>query len=139
MSNSKEATNTIYVGGFSAETTAAAIHAAFVPFGEVLDVQLPSDPTAKHRHRGFAFVAYATADATASAIDNMHRNVLPGVTNQGKPLKVNRAKPPKGNQKGGANKPIWANEEWLQEHGVAPVQTEAGKALPPTDGNEEGA
>ncbi|GAA5873896.1 hypothetical protein JCM16303_002626 [Sporobolomyces ruberrimus] len=138
MSASKDATvNTIYVGGFSAETTAAAVHAAFHPFGEILDLQLPSDPTQKSRHRGFAFVSYANGDSALDAIDNMHRNVLPGVTNKGKPLKVNRAKPQKGNQKGGANKPIWASEEWLQEHGVAPVQTEAGKALPPTQGEEE--
>lgn len=39
------------------------------------------------------------------AIDNMHQNVLPGVTNKGKPLKVNRAKPQKGTQNGGTNKP----------------------------------
>ncbi|GAA5907509.1 uncharacterized protein JCM6883_001228 [Sporobolomyces salmoneus] len=135
---SKDASTTIYVGGFSEETTSAAIHAAFHPFGEILELQLPPDPTSKSRHRGFAFVTYSNPEATLDAIDNMHRNILPGVTNKGKPLKVNRAKPQKGNQKGGAsNKPIWANEEWLQEHGVAPVQTEAGKALPPTEGAED--
>ena len=56
-------------------------------------------------HRGFAFVSYSTAEATLDAIDNMNRNVLPGVTNKGKPLKVNRAKPQKGGQKGASNKP----------------------------------
>lgn len=34
-----------------------------------------------------------------------------------------------------ARKTVWANEEWLQEHGIAPVQTEAGKALPPVEGD----
>ncbi|GAA5933472.1 uncharacterized protein JCM15063_001322 [Sporobolomyces koalae] len=131
MASSKEASNTIYVGGFSSETTAAAIHAAFQPFGEILDLQVPPDPTSKHRHRGFAFVSYAQGQSALDAIDNMHRNVLPGVTNQGKALKVNRAKPQKGAQNGNSNKPVWANEEWLQEHGVAPVQTENGKDLPP--------
>ncbi|GAA5831972.1 hypothetical protein JCM5353_002828 [Sporobolomyces roseus] len=131
MSASREAGNTVYVGGFSPETTASAIHAAFHPFGEILDLQLPPDPTSKSRHRGFAFVSYSTGEAALDAIDNMNKNVLPGVTNKGKPLKVNRAKPQKGTQNGGTNKPIWANEEWLQEHGIAPVQTEAGKALPP--------
>ncbi|GAA5985748.1 hypothetical protein JCM5350_007478 [Sporobolomyces pararoseus] len=135
MSAGKDASNTIYVGGFSEETTASAIHSAFLPFGEILDLQLPRDESNKSRHRGFAFVSYSTAEATLDAIDNMNRNVLPGVTNKGKPLKVNRAKPQKGGQKGASNKPIWANEEWLQEHGIAPVQTEAGKALPPVEGD----
>ncbi|GAA6059753.1 hypothetical protein JCM10212_001961 [Sporobolomyces blumeae] len=144
MSASREGANTIYVGGFSAETTASAIHAAFLPFGEILDVQLPPDPASKHRHRGFAFVSYASSEAAVDAIDNMHRNVLPGVTNKGRALKVNRAKPPKGGQLGSSNKPIWANEEWLQQHGIAPVPTAenqaaaaaAAAAQPPTEGDD---
>lgn len=50
-------------------------------------------------------MSYSTAEATLDAIDNMHRNVLPGPTNRGKPLKVNRAKPQKGVHKGASNKP----------------------------------
>ncbi|GAA6021659.1 hypothetical protein JCM10207_008104 [Rhodosporidiobolus poonsookiae] len=121
---SKEASNTVFVGGFSLDTTPAALYTAFSPFGEILDLQLPPDPENRqqpNRHRGFAFVSFSTQEAALDAIDNMHQNVLPGVTNRGRVLKVNKAKPPKGQGLAGNNKPVWADEEWLKEHGTAPV------------------
>ncbi|CEQ41541.1 SPOSA6832_03259 [Sporobolomyces salmonicolor] len=131
MAASKETSNTtIYIGGFSPSTTAASLHAAFLPFGEILDLQLPPDPTHQQRHRGFAFVSYSTAESALDAIDNMHRNCLPGPSERGRVLKVNRAKPQKGVQLGGSNKPIWADEAWLKEHGVAPVGGEQAPIAP---------
>lgn len=96
---------TIYVGGFSADTTASSLHASFLPFGPILDLQLPSDPQDKARHRGFAFVTFSDPAAALDAVDNMHRNTLPGLSNRGRVLKVNKAKPQKGANLAGSNKP----------------------------------
>lgn len=37
--------NTIYVGGFGQDVDSQALYAAFLPFGEIMDVQIPPDPT----------------------------------------------------------------------------------------------
>ena len=95
----------VYVGGFSPDTTATLLHSAFIPFGDILDISLPSDPARKGAHKGFAFITFATPEAALDACDNMHRNCLPTVTNRGRILKVNKAKPPKGAGKHGSNKP----------------------------------
>ncbi|GAA6050656.1 hypothetical protein JCM3770_000876 [Rhodotorula araucariae] len=118
----KEANSTIYVGGFSGDTTAVTLHAAFLPFGPILDLQLPSDPANRARHRGFAFVTFANADAARDAVDNMHLNSLPGLSNRGRVLKVNKAKPQKGANLAGSNKPIWASEDWIAAHGTHSLQ-----------------
>lgn len=97
--------STIYVGGFSGDTTATQLHAAFLPFGPILDLQLPSDPERRSRHKGFAFISYANPEAALDAVDNMHLNSLPGVSNRGRVLKVNKAKPQKGAKLAGSNKP----------------------------------
>lgn len=100
---------TVYVGGFSPDTTATLLHSAFIPFGDILDISLPSDPARKGAHKGFAFITFATPEAALDACDNMHRNCLPTVTNRGRILKVNKAKPPKGAGKHGSNKPSESN------------------------------
>ncbi|BGP56468.1 hypothetical protein JCM8202v2_004088 [Rhodotorula sphaerocarpa] len=103
------------------DTSATTLHAAFIPFGDILDISLPSDPARKGSHRGFAFITFSSPDAALDACDNMHRNCLPTATNRGKILKVNKAKPPKGAGTQGSNKPIWASEEWIAEHGTHSV------------------
>ncbi|KAM0751559.1 hypothetical protein T439DRAFT_300502 [Meredithblackwellia eburnea MCA 4105] len=116
-----ESGKTVYVGGFSSETNSQVIHSAFAPFGDIQDIQLPSDPQNSKSHRGFAFVSFTSSESATDAIDNMHRNVLPGPSNVGRSLKVNLAKPQKNTPKGGNNRAVWADEEWLKEHGNAPV------------------
>lgn len=46
------------------------LHAAFIPFGDVVDVQIPLDYETE-KHRGFAFVEFELAEDAAAAIDNM--------------------------------------------------------------------
>lgn len=87
------------------DTSATTLHAAFIPFGDILDISLPSDPARKGSHRGFAFITFSSPEAALDACDNMHRNCLPTATNRGKILKVNKAKPPKGAGTQGSNKP----------------------------------
>lgn len=97
--------STIYVGGFSTDTSASTLHSAFLPFGEILDLSLPTDPNNKSVHRGFAFITFANAESAIDACDNMDRNSLQTVTNRGRVLKVNKAKPQKGISLQGSNKP----------------------------------
>ncbi|GAA5983442.1 hypothetical protein JCM11641_007850 [Rhodosporidiobolus odoratus] len=132
----KDSSNTVFVGGFSFDTTASALYTAFTPFGEILDLQLPPDPSDKSKkHRGFAFVTFAEAEAALDAIDNMHLNVLPGITNRGRVLKVNKAKPQKGQQLQDNRKPIWADEEWIKEHGQVPL--DQAHTVAPEDGADD--
>jgi peptidyl-prolyl isomerase E (cyclophilin E) len=45
---------TLYVGGFGEEVNEKLLHAAFIPFGEIVDISLPMDyETGKHR--GFSY------------------------------------------------------------------------------------
>lgn len=61
---------TIYVGGLADEVTEKLINDAFIPFGDIADIQMPVDYESQ-KHRGFAFIEYETAEDAAAAIDNM--------------------------------------------------------------------
>lgn len=65
---------TIYVGGLADEVTEKLINDAFIPFGDIADIQMPVDYESQ-KHRGFAFIEYETAEDAAAAIDNMVRVV----------------------------------------------------------------
>ena len=82
------------------------IRAAFIPFGDISEVQIPQD-YATEKHRGFAFIDFELPEDAQAAIDNMHDAELFGRT-----LRVNLAKPLR--VKENATKPVWADEEWLQ-------------------------
>lgn len=66
---------TIYVGGLADEVTDKLINAAFIPFGDIVDIQMPIDYESQ-KHRGFAFIEYETAEDAAAAIDNMVSEVI---------------------------------------------------------------
>ena len=68
---------TLYVGGLEESVTLDVLRAAFVPFGELVDVNLPTDPSGQ-KHRGFAFVQYEEQGDAADAIDNMDNAELYG-------------------------------------------------------------
>lgn len=116
------------------------MNSAFIPFGEILDVQIPLDYESE-KHRGFAFIEFETAEDAASAIDNMvnidkinlatvaksyqkqiyeHYSFIYAWLLQndaelfGRTIRVNIAKPQK--IKEGSSKPVWADDTWLQEH-----------------------
>jgi len=46
------------------------IKGAFIPFGDINDVQMPLDYESQ-KHRGFAFVEFELNEDAAAAIDNM--------------------------------------------------------------------
>mmetsp|Transcript_31138 Transcript_31138/g.79948 ORF Transcript_31138/g.79948 Transcript_31138/m.79948 type:complete len:157 (-) Transcript_31138:172-642(-) len=101
---------TLYVGGLEESVNEATLHAAFVPFGEVKDVNIPLDHAAG-THRGFGFVEFLDKDDAAAAIDNMHNAEL-----FGRVLRVNYAQPMKikGGEKGWSHQAVWADtDSWL--------------------------
>lgn len=63
------------------------LRAAFIPFGELVDVNMPLD-NATGTHRGFGFVEYELPDDASEAIFNMNNGEL-----NGRVLTVNLAKP----------------------------------------------
>jgi peptidyl-prolyl isomerase E (cyclophilin E) len=86
----------LYVGGLEETVNETLLHAAFIPFGEIKDVNIPMDHSTG-KHRGFGFVEFEEKEDAAAAIDNMHNAEL-----NGRVLKVNFAQPMKikGGDKG---------------------------------------
>jgi len=98
----------IYIGGLAEEVDDKMLQAAFIPFGDILDVNIPIDYETS-KHRGFAFLEYELPEDAAAAIDNMNESELCGRT-----VRVNIAKPMKNKE--GASRAVWNSDEWLQEH-----------------------
>ena len=46
------------------------VRAAFIPFGDLVDVQIPLDYETE-KHRGFAFVEFELQEDAKAAIENM--------------------------------------------------------------------
>lgn len=100
---------TLYVGGLEENINEAILHSAFVPFGDVKDVNIPLDH-ATGKHRGFGFVEFEDKEDTNSAIDNMNNAEL-----YGRVLRVNYAQPMKikGGDKGWSHQAVWADtDDW---------------------------
>ena len=104
----------VYVGGLADGATEAALHAAFVPFGEVRDVKVPLDP-ASGQPRGFGFVEFAEEADAAEAIFNMHNGELLGRT-----LTVNKAQAARARR---------GEPEWEAPGGLGPEAGEGGGGL----------
>lgn len=96
---------TVYVGGLSQIATQSHVMDAFIPFGEIVEVQVPKNdaPNATDPHRGFAYVEYEDAADAKEAIDNMDQSEF-----FGRVLKVSQAKAPKSADEGlGSKTAIW--------------------------------
>lgn len=98
----------LYVGGLAEEVDEKTVQAAFIPFGDLVEVNLPIDYETQ-KHRGFAFVEYESVQDAADAMDNMNEAEIFGRT-----IKVNIAKPLKFRE--GSSRAIWADDDWLQKH-----------------------
>jgi len=125
----------IYMGGLAEEVDEKMIQASLIPFGDLVDINLPLDYETQ-KHRGFAFVEFESAEDAAAAIDNMNEAELYGRT-----IRVNLAKPQKLRNTG--SKAVWDSDDWLQEHAgetvagekAAGEETQAdGKAADETTG-----
>lgn len=67
---------TVYVGGLADEVTEQLVNDAFIPFGDIVEIQMPVDYESQ-KHRGFAFVEFETAEDASAAIDNMVSEIEP--------------------------------------------------------------
>ena len=79
--------NKIYVGNLSFNTNEADLKDAFAQFGTVESCKLITDRDTG-RSKGFAFVEMDSAQSAQSAISSLNGSDL-----DGRPLKVNEAKP----------------------------------------------
>ncbi|KAJ8928728.1 hypothetical protein NQ314_018676 [Rhamnusium bicolor] len=117
---------TIYVGGLAEEVDEQVLNAAFIPFGDIVDVQIPLDYESE-KHRGFAFIEFESAEDAAAAIDNMNDSELFGRT-----IRVNLAKPQR--IKEGSTRPVWSEDTWLQQHAGETINKKVNEE---TDTKEE--
>lgn len=60
------------LGGLAEEVDDKVIKSAFIPFGEISEVQIPLDYETE-KHRGFAFVEFELPEDAKAAMDNMVR------------------------------------------------------------------
>ena len=84
------------------------VRAAFIPFGDLVDVQIPLDYETE-KHRGFAFVEFELPEDAQAAIENMNDSELFGRT-----LRVNSAKPL--SRTANSSRPVWSDDEWLSKY-----------------------
>lgn len=98
----------LYVGGLGDEVTQDMVRAAFIPFGELIEINMPLDYSSQ-KHKGFAFVEFEEKEDAASAIENMNDAEI-----YGKTIRVNLAKPMKSNES--STRAVWQKEEWLQKY-----------------------
>ncbi|KAJ3143795.1 hypothetical protein HK101_003073 [Irineochytrium annulatum] len=131
----------VFVGGLDQQVTKDVLHSAFIPFGDIVEVQLPPDTQSHNQHRGFAFIEFELPEDAREAVANMHLGELFGQT-----LKVNLARPTKLRE--GTTKAVWAEEDWLKKHAIdadvddAPEGEDgeaAKKALEGAEGDAEAA
>ncbi|NWX28956.1 PPIE isomerase, partial [Notiomystis cincta] len=90
-------------GGLAEEVDEKVLHAAFIPFGDITDIQIPLDYETE-KHRGFAFVEFELAEVR----NQQNESELFGRT-----IRVNLAKPMR--IKEGSSRPVWSDDEWLKK------------------------
>ena len=69
-------------GGLTEEVDEKVLRSAFIPFGDISEVQLPIDYQTE-KHRGFAFIDYELPEDAQAAIDNMVKLVKQGACRLG--------------------------------------------------------
>jgi RNA recognition motif-containing protein len=105
MSDTARLKSTIYVGGLDAQVSSQTLHAAFVPFGDIVDISLPKPelPSSTDPHRGFGYVEFESEEDAKEAIDNMDQSEL-----FGRVIRVAGAKPSKVKGEGlGSKIAVW--------------------------------
>jgi RNA recognition motif-containing protein len=148
MADSSRLKATIFVGGLDHAVTQQTLYHAFLPFGDIVEVNLPKPelPSSRDPHRGFGYVEFESSEDARDAIDNMDRSEMYGHV-----IKVAAAKPQKeGNEGLGSKTAVWeqvslflrlylrpilmsSQEGWLAKHAVSEEDRQA------TDNAREGS
>ncbi|KAF0991092.1 hypothetical protein HZS_4385 [Henneguya salminicola] len=111
----------LYVSGLSEEVDLKILQEAFIPFGHVVDVQIPMD-FVNQKHRGFGFVEFESEVDALDAIDNLHNSELFGRT-----IRVTNSKVSK--TKTSNYKPVWTTDEWLQKHSNETIEKKVAEII----------
>ena len=88
----------------------------FVPFGEILNVNMPKPdlPSSKDTHRGFGYVEFESPADAREAIDNIDQSEL-----FGRVIKVAHARPQKDVSEGlGSKTAVWEQEGYLAKYAI---------------------
>lgn len=117
----------LYVGGLAEEVNEKTVHAAFIPFGDIVDINIPLDYETE-KHRGFAFIEFEQDEDAKAAIDNINESELFGRT-----IKCNIARPMFAKKEGLSHRPVWADEEWLKKYAMK--EEDASEAMETADSN----
>ncbi|KAI4644998.1 hypothetical protein J4E93_005797 [Alternaria ventricosa] len=142
LSDTSRLKATVFVGGLDQAVTQQTLFHAFLPFGDIVEVNLPKPENQSQgdQHRGFGYVEFESATDATDAIDNMDRSELYGSV-----IKVAAAKPQKDANEGlGSKTAIWEQEGWLAKHAVSEedrkaseqIQEEANGPMDPMQGLE---
>lgn len=105
MADTSRLKATVFVGGLDQAVSQQTLYHAFLPFGDIVEVNLPKpeNPGASEPHRGFGYVEFEMAADAADAIDNMDRSEL-----YGQVIKVAAAKPQKdASERLGSKTAVW--------------------------------
>ncbi|KAJ4369095.1 hypothetical protein N0V83_006178 [Neocucurbitaria cava] len=132
LSDTSRLKATIFVGGLDQAVTQQTLFHAFLPFGDIVEVNLPKPdlPSATEQHRGFGYVEFEAASDATDAIDNMDRSELYGSV-----IKVAPAKPQKNANEGlGSKTAIWEQEGWLAKHAVSEEDKQATEEVQESNG-----
>ncbi len=144
-----------FLGGLDESVDQTILHAAFIPFGEIVEVLIPQDVNTRiyfncffsncanwsqnelikldrvtlsvtaEKHKGFGFVEFESPEDAAAALDNMHNSELFGRT-----IKCNLAKPQAAASR---NKPVWEDEEFMKDATGAGADGAAADAAAATE------
>mmetsp|Transcript_1823 Transcript_1823/g.4014 ORF Transcript_1823/g.4014 Transcript_1823/m.4014 type:complete len:131 (+) Transcript_1823:175-567(+) len=127
MSNKKS----LYVGGLGPSVTADLVRAAFIPFGDLRDVDMPMDYKT-NTSKGFCFVTYLSQEDCAEALYNMDGSELMNRTLNVKYSSENKDFNPN-------SEAVWKGESWIKEHGLGEDGDDDGQTNADKDALKEKA
>ncbi|KAG4304285.1 hypothetical protein PORY_002260 [Pneumocystis oryctolagi] len=94
--------------------TPEILYSMFIPFGEIVRVELPRDENSDEPHQGFGYVEFKEEGDAWDAIDNMDQSEA-----FGRVIYVTRARAEKTILEGlGSKIPVWEQEAWIQRFQV---------------------
>ncbi len=98
----------LYVGNLPDSTTEQDLSDKFAAYGTVESAKLITDPDTG-RSKGFGFIEMASEAEAQAAIDSLN-----GTDYEGRPMKVNEAKPktPRDNRRGGGRGGYGGGNRW---------------------------
>ena len=97
--------NILFIGGLHPRITNDQLRDFFLPFGDILTVDIPTD---RNTSKGFGFVQFELIEDAQAAQENMHNSELLGQV-----IKVSFART--GRYEGVASKAVWEDEEFITE------------------------